>query len=117
MKVYISGPMTRLPNFNYPAFFTAARRLRELGHEPLNPAEQPTKHWKSRADYMRHDIKLLAQADAITLLDGWQESAGAKLEYEIAVQIELAVFDLDKGYVTNNLRWSATNRLYFEPSK
>lgn len=38
-RIYISGPMTGLPDFNFPAFHDAAARLRERGHEVANPAE------------------------------------------------------------------------------
>lgn len=38
MKVYISGPMTGLPEFNYPAFFAAAEALEARGYETINPA-------------------------------------------------------------------------------
>ena len=40
-RVYIAGPMTGLPDFNYPAFNAAAAKLRALGLEVLNPAENP----------------------------------------------------------------------------
>lgn len=39
MRLYISGPMTDMPNHNYLAFNEAAKQLREAGYEVLNPAE------------------------------------------------------------------------------
>ena len=37
--IYIAGPMTGLPDLNFPTFHTEAARLRSLGHEVINPAE------------------------------------------------------------------------------
>ncbi|WP_319942079.1 DUF4406 domain-containing protein [Pseudomonas quasicaspiana] len=38
-RIYISGPMTGLPDFNFPAFAAEANRLRGLGFDVVNPAE------------------------------------------------------------------------------
>lgn len=38
MKVYIAGPMSGIPEFNYPAFNTAEGQLFVAGFMPLNPA-------------------------------------------------------------------------------
>ena len=38
-RVYIAGPMTGLPAFNYPAFHAAAATLRQAGYVVENPAE------------------------------------------------------------------------------
>ena len=35
-RIYIAGPMTGLPDFNYPAFNAAAARMRALGFEVEN---------------------------------------------------------------------------------
>jgi hypothetical protein len=40
-RVYLAGPMTGLPEFNYPAFNAEAARLRALGYQVENPAENP----------------------------------------------------------------------------
>ena len=37
MRIYISGPMTGLPDYNFPAFEAAERRLTEQGHFAINP--------------------------------------------------------------------------------
>lgn len=89
--VYISGPMTGLPELNFPAFHAAARQLRDLGHTVFNPAEvgeEPGKTWE---DYMRKDIKLLCECDTILLLPGWEKSKGAHLELHIAHRIGMEV--------------------------
>lgn len=39
MRVYIAGPMTGLPEYNFPAFHAAAKAWRDAGWEVLNPAE------------------------------------------------------------------------------
>jgi len=39
-RIYISGPMTGLPEHNFPAFHAAAERLRKAGWEVNNPAEE-----------------------------------------------------------------------------
>lgn len=54
-KVYIAGPMSGIPAFNYPAFFNLAKGLRAMVIDPLetpdrrhlqviNPAEFPDPH-------------------------------------------------------------------------
>ena len=37
--VYLSGPMTGLPDLNFPAFHAAADKLRSQGVQVVNPAE------------------------------------------------------------------------------
>lgn len=36
---YLAGPMTGLPDLNFPTFHARAAELRALGHEVVNPAE------------------------------------------------------------------------------
>lgn len=89
MKTYIAGPMTGLPDFNFPAFHEAAARLRARGDTVLNPAENPDPPCKSWVGYMRMAIAQLVQCDAVFLLPGWRDSRGARLEVEIARQLGL----------------------------
>lgn len=92
MKIYIAGPMTGLPEFNYPAFHKAAEALAEQGHEPLNPADNhPEASPATWLDYMRMSLVQIAQADAIALLPGWQESRGAAVEYRLGHDLGLDV--------------------------
>lgn len=78
MRVYIAGPMTGIPEWNFPAFNAAAAAWRGAGWEVLNPAEafdgDPSRPYR---DYVEHDIALLRSCDAIAMLPGW-DGAGAR---------------------------------------
>lgn len=95
MRVYIAGPMTGLPQFNFPAFFAAADRLRAAGHEPVNPAEVDQGQDPTWEACMRNDIPLLVTCDALVRLPGWHGSRGARLENHIAVSLGMTVLELD----------------------
>ncbi|MDM8086331.1 DUF4406 domain-containing protein [Cellulomonas cellasea] len=96
MRVYISGPMTGYPGWNFPAFNAAEERLRTLGHDVLNPADGGADEAKTWADYLREDIGLVVTADAIAVLPGWQESRGACLEVHVAHQLGMTVLPIDR---------------------
>jgi nucleoside 2-deoxyribosyltransferase len=91
-KIYLAGPMTGLPEYNYPAFFAAEQALKERGFAVLNPASSFGGDVNlPREYYLRSAISMLLQADAVMLLDGWEKSKGAKLEREIAFELGLKV--------------------------
>lgn len=90
-KVYISGPMTGLPELNFPAFHAAAAKLRSQGIEVVNPAEIAMEEPISWEKCMRADIKALCDCDAIALMPGWEKSKGAHLELHIAHRLGLEV--------------------------
>lgn len=97
-SIYIAGPMTGMPEHNFPAFHAAAERFRKAGWNVANPAE----NFRGRTDmprsaYLRADVALLAQCDAIALLPGWERSAGATLEAVLAAEIGLSFFDAFSG--------------------
>jgi hypothetical protein len=92
MKVYLSGPMTGLPDFNYPAFNAAAAELRSLGFEVDNPAEHfGGDQTLERKVYMRGDIEALLKVDAVVTLPGHHKSQGSQLELAIARALELHI--------------------------
>lgn len=102
-RVYISGPMTGLPDFNYPAFKAAAELLRAKGIEVENPAENPIPDCGSWAGYMRFALVQICRCDAVFMLPGWEKSKGARLELHVAQQLGLQVL-----YHTSSLT-SASN--------
>lgn len=87
---YIAGPMSGLPDYNYPAFYAAAARLRALGYAVENPAENPPPDaavadpWQA---FMRMGITQLVRCDAIVMLPGWEKSRGATIEHALAGQL------------------------------
>lgn len=89
-RVYVAGPMSGLPDANYPAFYAAASKLRTLGYAVENPAENPepaagaADPWR---EYMRMGITQLMRCDAIVMLPGWEKSPGAKIEHALAGQL------------------------------
>ena len=93
-RVYISGPMTGLPDLNFPAFNSAALLLEARGFEVTNPASlnpDPSATW---AACMRVDIKALCDCDILALLPGWEQSNGAHLEMHVAHRIGMRIVQL-----------------------
>ena len=84
-RIYLSGPMTGLPDFNRPAFNAEAARLRELGYIVESPAENPEQ--SSWAAYMRVAIRQMLTCDQVALLPGWKRSRGALIEHWIAIAL------------------------------
>lgn len=91
MKIYVAGPITGLPQLNYPAFNKAAALLRSQGHEVENPAENPAPQCGTWLGWMRLSVAQIARCEAIYLLPGWEWSRGALVEYNLAVGLGLQV--------------------------
>lgn len=92
MKLYVAGPMTGMPDFNYPAFFDAAKHLEAVGYEAINPARKEGRQGcSSWLDFMRLSLIDIAACDGIATLSGWGESRGAALEVHIARSLDLPV--------------------------
>lgn len=90
--VYVAGPMTGLPDFNYPAFWAAAAELRARGFDVRCPTDNDDgsqgKPWDF---YMRAALRTLVDCDEIVLLPGWEASRGARLERTVAEALGMRV--------------------------
>ena len=84
MVVFISGPMTGMPDFNRAAFFRAQEFLEENGFTVLNPAILPTD--LPETAYMPICLAMLDQCDCFFMLDGWVHSEGAGIELSYAMK-------------------------------
>lgn len=91
-RIYLSGPMTGLPDLNFPAFATMTESLRAGGHAVTNPAEL-NPDGGSWNDCMRRDIAALMECDTVATLPGWVHSKGARLEVLIAQSLGMTVVD------------------------
>lgn len=91
-KIYISGPMSNLPLLNFPAFESAASRLRNMGAIVTAPNEIAMQYPDSWEKCMAEDIKALCDCEAIFMLNGWERSKGAHLELHIAHRLNLEIF-------------------------
>lgn len=89
--IYVCGPMTGYPEFNYPAFRAEAGRLRTLGFYVQDPSDNPEQ--KDWAGYLRVALAQMMRCDAVALLPGWSESRGACLEVYVAKALGMPVVD------------------------
>lgn len=89
MKIFISCPMSGLPNFNRDAFNAEAHRLLGLGHVALNPAILPD--GLEQHEYMAICIEMVKMADQLVMLPGWERSAGARAEHALAIKLGKAI--------------------------
>ena len=81
--------MSTHTDYNRPAFNTAASWLSMKGYIVLNPAILPD--GLSQKEYMQIDIAMLQCCDAIFMLKGWDDSAGAMAEHALAMKLGLEV--------------------------
>lgn len=104
MNFYLAGPMTGIPEYNFPAFIAAAAKLRDLGNVVFNPAEADLAEWGTieevlkKANYrdcLRKDLNyILDKADAIAILPGWESSKGCAAELALAKALKLPIMYL-----------------------
>lgn len=90
MKVYLAGPMTGIPEHNYPAFLAAEEVLVKAGFEVVNPARLngDETDWHK---CLRVDVKAMLDCEGLVLLPGWARSRGASFEYDIARTLEMVI--------------------------
>lgn len=98
LTLYVAGPMTGLPEFNYPAFHDAADRLRAVGFAVVHTAvhEDTTQPWEF---YLRYALKRMLDCDAVATLDGWPKaprSRGTALEVHVAEALGMPVRTVDQ---------------------
>lgn len=114
-RIYLSGPMTNVPDLNRPAFFAAEKRLTAGGNFVINPhriralfgtAEELAEAFAAvyiinecqpesrlaRA-VMDADLAAVRSCDAIYLLKGWRRSRGARRELAEALKYGLEIFE------------------------
>ena len=66
--LYIAGPMTGDENFNYPAFFSAAQILEDVGYTVINPADIGMHPEWTHAQYLRLSLTRLIEGGLNSLI-------------------------------------------------
>ena len=96
MIVYLSGPITGLPNHNSGAFTQAARRIREIYPDDIviNPLDLGGAQ-TNREDYMRVAFQSLLASHVIVMLPGWRDSRGATMELLVGAEIGLDIMEFN----------------------
>ena len=100
MKVYIAGKITGTTDYKS-RFAERAFQLKKLGYTPVNPVPVIEYYQSLENRLLSHDecmkilIPYLDDCEGISLLKGWEDSPGAREEYEYAVthdKIQVDVF-------------------------
>jgi len=112
LTYYLSGPMSGIPEYNYPAFEEAARILRQTGLRIESPHENPVPPQQmSEADLWTHMMELcidqMERCGGIILLKGWPQSRGSRQELQIAMQKDWPVWFYNDYQLTNMNRSAA----------
>jgi hypothetical protein len=91
--IYIAGPMSNRPEWNYPAFITMAERLRAKDRKVISPHElhQPSSQiaWDW---YLRRDLQQLVKCSSVVMLPAWGSSRGASLEHHVAKELGMTIY-------------------------
>ncbi len=128
-NVYVAGKMRGVEEFNFPAFDVATEILRDAGYFVFSPAERDraagfdpsgmtgnedlSKLGFSLREALAADTQWIAmEADAVYLLDGWENSSGARAEKALAEALGLEVlYQTDLG---SNVRTPSEQTAYDE---
>lgn len=127
-SVYIAGPMRGIKHYNFDAFFNAERYMERMGAAcVVNPAREDldsgsigfdprdvdVADWNlfpgSDGDFIEvalRDIEILSRCETICMLEGYENSAGAKAELAFAKWIGLhEVYQSVKNTGPVEYRW------------
>lgn len=88
-RVYISGKISGMKQEAKELFRNAEIKLIRHGYKPVNPMSLPHHHDKEWSSFMKEDIIALLSCDSVYFLTNWHESKGAKLEFDLAVDLGL----------------------------
>ena len=100
MRIYLSGKITGLEKEVYSRQFARAESFyKTSGFDVVNPVKigeevlkiNPKAEWQ---DFMQEDLKALRTCTHIVLLEGWEESKGAKMEKAEAEKMGLEIMYL-----------------------
>lgn len=120
LTLYLAGPMSGIPQFNYPEFARITKELRGAGYNIISPAEHDTPRQQGMAvasndglidgkmpvddrtikfdgetwgDVLARDVKLIFdRCDGVVVMQNWGKSRGARLEVFVANLTARSIF-------------------------
>lgn len=99
-RVYISGPIKGVQDYEARFEAAAAYIRQELRSIPVNPVylakAMPADGGFSRTEYLDIDIQLLMKCDMIAMLPGWEDSPGANAEWGAAIGSDKVIIYLNE---------------------
>ena len=104
MKIYISGKISGTDLTETRARFAAvAKAMKRLGVEPVNPLENGLSEHDTWETHIAKDIAYMLQCKAIYMLQGWQDSKGARIEHYIATQIGIPItYEIEQPIISES---------------
>lgn len=91
-RIYLSAPISGYDlEERKDTFMKKQVELTGMGHEVLNPMENGLPDDSPVQQHMKRDIEMLLTCDTIYMMEGWNRSAGCKVELDVAVAIGLDV--------------------------
>jgi hypothetical protein len=97
--IYLCGPITNMPQLNYPEFRKWADELEKkdyrviIPHELFKNVDTTSFRWE---DYMKLCIPAMLTCDLVATLPDWYNSKGATIEVEIARKLDIPVQIVNK---------------------
>ena len=104
MKIYISGKISGTDLTETRKRFAAvAKVMKRLGVEPVNPLENGLSEHDTWKAHMLKDIADLLRCNAIYMLQGWEESKGARIEHDIATKKRMPImYEVEQPMMSEN---------------
>ena len=92
MKIYLSGKISGTDlDYARRLFDKVATTLRALGHEVTNPLCNGLSETDPWEEHIAKDIINLIDCEGIYMLQGWEDSQGARIEHAVAKELGLKV--------------------------
>lgn len=91
--VYLSGPMTGLPDYNREAFNLRAEAFRAAGYAVKNPAEISAAYGtdKSYGFYFKRALRMMLECDVVYVFGDVTQSTGVEMELQVARMSDMPV--------------------------
>lgn len=97
-KIYIAGKVTGEPIAECTMKFGQAQKeLETWGFEGVNPLAVVGDFKSSWDAAMKKCIKALVDCDGMVILPDWQESPGAKIERQLAEDLNIVIVNFSKA--------------------